>query len=228
MFTWEKVHTDWKSVLETFFTSPVGFSLQHFLHDRHQKGAVIFPNNPFYALELTSLKETRVVIVGQDPYHGQGQAQGLAFHVPAGIRIPPSLRNIHKELQRDLGIAPSNTGELTGWAKQGVLLLNTVLTVEEGKPASHAKKGWEVLTDRLLIEVARDKQPKVFLLWGNHAQSKVPLIEHCGHLILQANHPSPLSANRPPIPFIGCGHFSLANDWLAQHGRSRIKWEKFY
>lgn len=227
MLSFNSVQSDWRPTLETFFTSPIGLSLRKFLQDRFDAGATIFPSTPFYALELTALSETRVIIVGQDPYHGKGQAQGLAFHVPASVKIPPSLKNIHKELLRDLGIKPPQTGELTGWAKQGVLLLNTSLTVEEGKPASHSKKGWEQLTDLLLVELARDPRPKVFLLWGNHAQSKKKLIDNTGHLILEANHPSPLSANRPPIPFVGCGHFSMTNRWLIAKGEKSISWEKF-
>ena len=227
MLTFDRVQSDWQSTLETFFASPIGLSLKDFLQTRREAQAVIFPSTPFYALELTSLAETRVVIVGQDPYHGVGQAQGLAFHVPASIKIPPSLKNIHKELLRDLGIPLPKTGELTGWAKQGVLLLNTSLTVEEGEPASHSKKGWEHLTDQLLKKVAEDSNPKVFLLWGNHAQSKKRLFEGTNHLVLEANHPSPLSANRPPVPFIGCGHFSKTNAWLKENGQKTIDWEKF-
>ena len=227
MLAIDRVKADWLPTLETFLTSPIGLTLQTFLDSRIKDGATIFPATPFYALELTERTETRVVIVGQDPYHGAGQAQGLAFHVPASIKIPPSLKNIHKELQRDLAIEPPTTGELTGWAKQGVLLINTSLTVEEGKPASHAKKGWEVLTDQLLVDLANDARPKVFLLWGNHAQSKKRLLEGTQHLVLEANHPSPLSARRPPIPFIGCGHFSVTNRWLIEHGEKPIDWGKF-
>lgn len=227
MLAIDRVKVDWLPTLETFLTSPIGLTLQTFLDSRIKDGATIFPATPFYALELTERTETRVVIVGQDPYHGAGQAQGLAFHVPASIKIPPSLKNIHKELQRDLAIEPPTTGELTGWAKQGVLLINTSLTVEEGKPASHAKKGWEVLTDQLLVDLANDARPKVFFLWGNHAQSKKRLLEGTPHLVLEANHPSPLSARRPPVPFIGCGHFSVANRWLIEHGEKPIDWGNF-
>ena len=185
--------------------------------------------NIFAAFRACPVSAVRVVILGQDPYHGPGQAQGLAFHVAANCRIPPSLRNIHKELLRDLHITAPATGELFGWAEQGVLLLNAVLTVEEGKPASHAKKGWEVLTDRLLAALAEDKSPKVFMLWGNYAQSKEPLIKSFSsdHLILKANHPSPLSALRAPVPFIGCGHFSAANRWLVTQKCSPIDWSSF-
>ncbi len=227
--SYKNVAPDWQLPLERFFHSVHGQKLLAFLQKRISEKATIFPATPFKALELTSLADTRVVIVGQDPYHGPGQAQGLAFHVAAGCKIPPSLKNIHKELARDLGIESPATGELTGWARQGVLLLNAVLTVEEGKPASHAKKDWETLTDELLRLAAADARPKVFLLWGNFAQSKKTLIESQGqgHLILEANHPSPLSARRPPVPFIGCSHFSRTNRWLSEHGQNPIHWEEF-
>lgn len=224
-----QVKKDWQPLLSSFFSSTTGQSLIAYLQKRLDDGAVIYPATPFKALELTSLKQTRVIIVGQDPYHGPGQAQGLAFHVAANCKIPPSLKNIHKELTRDLGIPAPSTGELLGWACQGVLLLNAVLTVEDGKPACHAKKGWEVLTDSLLAAVASDGTPKVFMLWGNYAQSKEKLIKSCNenHLILMANHPSPLSALRPPVPFIGCGHFSKANDWLKAYQQKPIEWSRF-
>lgn len=223
------VQKDWQRLLSSFFSSDIGQSLTQFLETRLREGAIIYPTTPFKALELTALSQTRVVIVGQDPYHGPGQAQGLAFHVSAQCKIPPSLKNIHKELARDLNISAPTTGELTGWAKQGVLLLNAVLTVEESKPASHAKKGWEALTDSLIAAVAKDPSPKVFMLWGNYAQSKENLIRtNCeDHLILKANHPSPLSALRPPVPFIGCGHFSQANYWLSEHYQKSIDWSNF-
>lgn len=192
-----------------------------FLRQRLQAGAVIFPPKPLRALELTALQSVRVVILGQDPYHGHGQAEGLAFSVAPGVALPPSLRNIFKELQRDLGTPlptfPEPGGSLVRWARQGVLLLNTCLTVEEGQPASHAGRGWEVFTDAVIREVSRTAAHAVFMLWGNHAQSKRALIDASRHLILCANHPSPLSALRPPVPFIGCGHFSQARAWREQH-----------
>ena len=161
---------------------------------------------------------------GQDPYHGPGQAEGLAFSVAPGVKLPPSLRNIFKERERDLNLPMPSHGSLRSWARQGILLLNTSLTVENGEPASHARKGWEVLTDGLLAEVAATATPCVYLLWGAHAQAKAGLIhEHATRsgrefVVLQANHPSPLSALRPPFPFIGCGHFGQASRWLAQRG----------
>lgn len=227
--TYDRVAADWHPTLDVFFHSQTGLDLLKFLHTREEAGANIFPPTPFKALEMTSLAQTRVVIVGQDPYHGQGQAQGLAFHVAPTCKIPPSLRNIHKELLRDLNIAPPDNGDLTGWAQQGVLLLNAVLTVEEGKANSHAKKGWEMLTDALLAALANSASPKVFLLWGNYAQSKKALIESGSgtNTVLCANHPSPLSALRPPVPFIGCGHFSAANQWLISKGVAPIDWAHF-
>jgi uracil-DNA glycosylase len=164
------------------------------------------------------------VILGQDPYHGPGQAEGLAFSVPEGVKLPPSLRNIYKELHCDSGKPLPASGSLVRWASHGVLMLNAVLTVEDGQPGSHAKRGWEVLTDAVLAEVARHATPCVYLLWGAYAQAKAGLIESVAArhgrdaLLLQANHPSPLSASRPPVPFLGCGHFAQARAWLAAHG----------
>ena len=221
------VNSDWASTFEAFFRSEQGQRLSAFLNEREGLGAVIFPPTPFLAFEHLSCKQTRVVILGQDPYHELGQAQGLAFHVPRGVRIPPSLKNIHKELFRSLHIAAPDHGELIGWLNQGVLLLNTVLTVEQGKANSHAKKGWEVLTDQIIEKLGHDEQPKVFLLWGKNAQSKIGLIDQAKHLVLQANHPSPLSALRAPVPFIGCNHFVLTNQWLANQGLTPIDWGKF-
>jgi len=216
-----------------------------FVDERLAAGAIIYPKHPFKALEYAAPAEVRVVILGQDPYHGPGQAQGLAFSVPDHCRQPPSLRNIFRELANDghataavaqgvldLGDEPAPTArraiagnDLTRWARQGVLLLNTVLTVEDGKPASHARRGWEGITDALIARVARDPAPKVFMLWGTHAQAKQALLPPAaGHLVLAANHPSPLSARRPPVPFLGCGHFRKANDWLVAQGREPVDW----
>lgn len=211
----------WKPLVDDFFASARGQALLTFLADRLDGDAVLFPPQPLRALELTPPEEVRVVILGQDPYHGRGQAEGLAFSVQPGVRLPPSLRNIFRELQRDLGTPPppfpNPGGSLVKWAKGGILLLNTTLTVEEGKPASHAGKGWEILTDAVIRHVADGPRPVVFMLWGSHAQSKRALIDSQRHLVLVANHPSPLSAERPPIPFIGCGHFGQARAWRDQH-----------
>jgi uracil-DNA glycosylase len=223
---WQRVPRDWQSITEPFFQSATGQSLLTFLQQRHDSGALIYPPEPLRALHLTPLDGVRVVILGQDPYHGAGQAEGLAFSVAQGVKIPPSLRNMFKERQRDLGIAPSSHGSLVSWARQGVLLLNTTLTVEDGAPASHAKRGWEHLTDALIAACAAKPAPVIFMLWGAHAQAKRAIIEpqashrpaETRHLILTANHPSPLSATRPPEPFIGCGHFGTARAHLHRTG----------
>ena len=207
----------WQPLVDTFFAGVAGTRLLDFLRQRLDAGAVIFPPRPLRALELTPPEEVRLVILGQDPYHGRGQAEGLAFSVAPGVRLPPSLRNIFKELERDLGLAPppfpQPGGSLVQWARHGVLLLNTCLTVEEGRPASHAGRGWELLTDAVIRHVASRPQPVLFMLWGAHAQSKRPLVDTTRHKVLVANHPSPLSALRPPLPFIGCGHFGQARAW---------------
>ena len=211
----------WRPVTDAFFASETGQKLLDFLRNRLAENAVIFPPQPLRALELTPPDQVRVVILGQDPYHGLGQAEGLAFSVAPGVRLPPSLRNIFKELQRDLGTPlpsfPVPGGSLVRWAADGVLLLNTCLTVEEGRPASHAGRGWEVLTDTVIRQVSAGEQPVVFMLWGGHAQSKLALIDTSRHKALLANHPSPLSALRPPLPFMGCGHFSQAREWREKH-----------
>ena len=215
------VAAGWQPLVDGFFASAAGVKLQAFLGERLAAGATIFPPQPLRALALTPPEQVRVVILGQDPYHGRGQAEGLAFSVVPGVAIPPSLRNIFKELQRDLGTAPppfpQPGGSLVKWARNGVLLLNTCLTVEEAQPASHAGRGWEVLTDAVIRHVSDVAQPTVFMLWGAHAQSKRPLIDAQRHKVLTANHPSPLSALRPPVPFIGCGHFSQARAWREAH-----------
>ena len=218
------VAAGWQPLVDGFFASATGQQLLAFLQARLDAGAVIFPPTPLQALQLTPPESVRVVVLGQDPYHGRGQSHGLAFSVAPGVRVPPSLRNIFKEIERDLGTPPPAFpvpgGSLVSWAENGMLLLNTTLTVEEGQPASHARQGWEALTDALIRHVAQGPQPVVFMLWGAHAQSKRALIPaDRGHLVLCANHPSPLSALRPPVPFIGCGHFSQARAFrLAQEG----------
>ena len=221
-----RVKADWRPLLQAFFHSAKGVCLAGFLEERRKAGAVIFPSTPFLALELTSLESVRVVIVGQDPYHEMGQAQGLAFSVSDGQKISPSLRNIFKEISREFGTAPRRSGNLTDWARQGVLLINSVLTVEEGKAGSHAGKGWECLTDQIIHAVAARGKPAAFLLWGGYAQKKIDSIRSAGngHLILCANHPSPLSASRGPLPFIGNEHFSEVNEWLLSVGEEPINW----
>lgn len=230
------VAPDWQPVLSNFLASEPARQLGAFLAGRLDAGAVVYPPQPLRALALTPLASVKVVIVGQDPYHGPGQAEGLAFSVAPGIRPPPSLRNIFKELARESGVPvlPPH-GSLVRWAQQGVLLLNTCLTVEEGRPASHAGQGWEVLAEAVLRAVLAQSGPVVFMLWGAHAQRLAGLIEQAGvvfceatglgrHQVLMANHPSPLSAMRPPQPFIGCGHFQLANAFLRRVGSMPVHW----
>ena len=214
----------WQPVVQRFFAGDTGQRLSAFLRERLEAGAVIYPPRPLRALETTPLDRVHAVILGQDPYHGAGQAEGLAFSVPAGVKPPPSLRNIFQELGCGSTRAQPASGSLLAWAQHGVLLLNASLTVEDGQPGSHAKKGWEALTDALLAEVAAHASPCVYLLWGAHAQAKAGLVQATAQahgreaLLLQANHPSPLSARRPPVPFLGCGHFAQARDWLAARG----------
>lgn len=189
---------------------------------RQAAGASVYPPGPlrYRALELVAPEDVRVVIVGQDPYHGAGQAMGLAFSVPRGVRVPPSLANIFKELGADLGLARPGHGDLTAWAKQGVLLLNTALSVEAGSAGSHAKIGWTAVTSDLLAAASAASPAAAFLLWGNHARALAPLVDTNKHLVLEAAHPSPLSARS----FLGCRHFSQANAFLGRKGRGAIDW----
>ncbi|WP_341208993.1 uracil-DNA glycosylase [uncultured Sphingomonas sp.] len=201
-------------------------ALTRFLAAEEQAGTTIFPPaaDRLRALELTALPDVRVVILGQDPYHGAGQAHGLCFSVRPGVKPPPSLANIYRELATDCGITPPTHGFLEHWARQGVLLLNTVLTVAEGRAAAHRGRGWEQLTDAIIRTVAEQAAPTVFMLWGSHAQAKAPLVAASGgdrHLILTAPHPSPLSAYKG---WFGSGHFSKANAFLDAHGRGTIDW----
>lgn len=221
----------WQDLLRDFWGGSTGSTLDKKMSACLATGQVIFPDSPYRALALTPFEKVQVVVLGQDPYHGPDQAQGLAFSVGAGQKIPPSLRNIFKEIQRDLGVPiPSGTdaGSLERWAEQGVLLLNTALTVEQSKPASHSDWGWEVLTDKIIQALSAHPKPKAFLLWGAHAQSKAMQIEALNdlgrHLILKANHPSPLSALRRPTPFMGCGHFGQVNRWLEGQKKKPILW----
>jgi uracil-DNA glycosylase len=210
------VDNDWSGLLQSWHESNAGQQLVRFVDGRVAAGAVVFPADVFRALRCTPLTSVRVLILGQDPYHGPDQADGLAFSVATDDRYPPSLRNIFKELHRDLGVAAPHLGCLLAWAERGVLLLNSSLTVEQGRPGSHSKMGWEVLTDEIVVAAARHPAPKVFMLWGQHAQRKAGLIDStCAqHLVLQCNHPSPLSANRGPVPFAGSGVFGKAQAFL--------------
>lgn len=214
----------WREVLEPALATGEAKPLIDYLADEMKAGKRVFPPRQqwFHALELVPPDAIRAVILGQDPYHGAGQAHGLAFSVPDGMRAPPSLKNIFKELQRDPGVPPPQSGNLERWARQGVLLLNTVLTVEEGKAGSHQGRGWEAITDAMIAHAGRqDAKPAVFMLWGSHAQKKRGLIDAARHLILEAPHPSPLSAHRG---FLGCGHFSKANSFLSGAGRLPVAW----
>ncbi|MHC5350748.1 uracil-DNA glycosylase [Metapseudomonas furukawaii] len=218
-----KLEASWKDALRDEFDKPYMAALGEFLRQEKAAGKVVFPPGPliFNALNSTPLDKVKVVIIGQDPYHGPGQAHGLCFSVQPGVPTPPSLQNIYKELKRDLNIEIPSHGYLQSWAEQGVLLLNTSLTVEQARAGSHAGAGWQPFTDRV-IEVVSQRQPKlVFLLWGSHAQSKERLIDPTKHLILKSAHPSPLSAYRG---FLGNGHFSRCNKFLAQHGLEPIDW----
>lgn len=221
--TW-MVAPDARDMVNGFWASAAGAGLSAFLQDRLRAGTTIYPPEPLRALALSSLDAVRVVVLGQDPYHGVGQAEGLAFSVAPGVKKPPSLRNIFLELQRDLGLDSPVNGSLVRWAEQGVLLLNACLTVEDGQPGSHAARGWEVLTDQVVRRCSDQGEPKAFLLWGAQAQKKAELIDPSRHLVLFANHPSPLSARRGPAPFLGCGHFGVVNRWLEKRAETPIIW----
>jgi len=218
-----KLHPAWLERLQPQFDEPYMGELKRFLLDEKQRGKSIFPKgaNWFRALDLTPLDQVRVVILGQDPYHGPGQAHGLCFSVPPNVRPPPSLVNIYKELASDLGITPARHGFLENWAKQGVLLLNSVLTVEMGRAASHRDRGWERFTDAVIREVNAKDEPIVFMLWGSYAQKKAAFVDTSKHLVLKAPHPSPLSAHNG---FFGCRHFSKANAFLESRGAPTIDW----
>ncbi len=216
----------WQQPLRAVCALPEIDHLITFLKEREAAGATIYPakKNIFAALRATPFDDVAVVIVGQDPYHGPHQAHGLSFSVPPGVPIPPSLQNIFKELRNDIGMVPPKNGTLTGWAKQGILLLNAMLTVEEGKPASHAGKGWELFTDAVIEQLMKRNHPLVLMLWGAYAQKKVQNlhihIDPARHLVLKSAHPSPLSVTG----FLGCRHFSKANAFLKEHGIPTINW----
>ncbi|HEY4547284.1 MAG TPA: uracil-DNA glycosylase [Pedomonas sp.] len=223
----DRIASSWRTALDGEFERPYMVQLADFLALRKSEGKTIFPQSDhiFRALELTPLDGTRVVILGQDPYHGPGQAHGLSFSVMPGVRVPPSLVNIYKELESDLGIARARHGFLESWARQGVLLLNSVLTVEQGQPASHRNKGWEKFTDTVIQKVNDRATPVVFLLWGSYAQKKADFVNSIDkgghHLVLKAPHPSPLSAHSG---FLGCRHFSQTNAFLEKQGLDPVDW----
>jgi len=223
-----QIDPSWQQLLQNEFEQPYMKELRAYLAARKQKRAVVYPHstNWFNAFALTSRDDVKVVILGQDPYHGPGQAHGLSFSVPQGIKVPPSLLNIYKEIDADLGngdavLTARGAGCLTEWAKQGVFLLNSVLTVEQGQAAAHQGRGWETFTDSVIAHLSREREQLVFLLWGSYAQKKGQIIDANKHLVLKSPHPSPLSAHRG---FLGCRHFSQTNDYLLKTGQSAIDW----
>lgn len=217
------IGNDWDEILKDEFNKEYYFKLRQFLKSEY-KTHIIHPDmyDIFNALKWTSYSDTKVVIIGQDPYHEQNQAHGLAFSVPAGVRIPPSLLNIYKELQNELGLYIPNNGYLEKWARQGVLLLNSSLTVRDGEANSHRNKGWEVFTNRIIECLNEREDPVIFLLWGANAKEKTQVITNPQHKILTTVHPSPLSASRG---FFGCGHFKKANEMLEKMGKTPIDWQ---
>ncbi|MBO0448288.1 uracil-DNA glycosylase [Enterococcus sp. MJM12] len=217
------IHNSWQEILAPEFEQPYYLQLRKFLKQEYQTQK-IYPNmyHIFEALELTPYEDVKVVILGQDPYHGENQAHGLSFSVQPRIKIPPSLQNIYKELQSDLNVTPVNHGYLTSWAKQGVLLLNTVLTVRAGQAYSHRGKGWEQLTDKIIEKLNERQKPVVFILWGKGAQEKIKMIDQTRHVVIASPHPSPLSAHRG---FFGSRPFSKANDALVKFGEAPINWQ---
>ncbi len=220
-----KIHLEesWKAHVGDWLLQPQMRELSHFLRERKASGAAVFPPGPqiFAAFDATPFDKVKVVILGQDPYHGRGQAHGLSFSVLPGVPVPPSLLNIYKEIERDLHIPRPDHGCLLPWAQRGVLLLNAVLTVEEGKAGAHQKRGWEGFTDHVVETLHREREGLVFMLWGSYAQQKGKVIDTRRHRVLKAPHPSPLSAHRG---FLGCGHFSAANDYLQRRGHAPIDW----
>lgn len=218
-----KLESSWKSRVGEYLKHADMRTLSAFLRERRAQGARIYPPGPqiFAAFDATPFDAVKVVVLGQDPYHGAGQAHGLCFSVRPGVAVPPSLDNIFKEIQRDLGIARPDHGCLTPWAERGVLLLNAVLTVEDGRAGAHQGKGWEGFTDHVVETLNREREGLVFLLWGSYAQAKGKVIDPGRHRVLKAPHPSPLSAHRG---FLGCGHFSATNEYLRRHGQTPIDW----
>lgn len=218
-----RLHQSWKDRIGDEFDAPYMQSLRSFLIGQMTQGKIIYPapNDWFSALDAVEFERVRVVILGQDPYHGPGQAHGLSFSVRSGLALPPSLINIFKELKSDVGISLSGDGCLLPWARQGVLLLNSVLTVEAGRPASHQGKGWEIFTDRIVERLASEREGLVFVLWGSYAQRKGSFIDRKRHAIIESPHPSPLSAHRG---FLGSRPFSKINTWLEKRGETPINW----
>lgn len=218
-----KIDNSWAEVLKNEFDQDYFKSITTYLKQEIASGIIVYPRggNIFKAFDSTPFNKVKVVIIGQDPYHGEGQAHGLSFSVPEGVPQPPSLQNIFKELRDDLGIALPNSGNLEKWASEGVFLLNSVLTVRAGLPASHSKIGWSHFTDAVIKELSTRRDGLVFMLWGNYAKSKRELIDRERHLILEAAHPSPLARGA----FFGCKHFSIANKYLESNGVKPIDWK---
>jgi uracil-DNA glycosylase len=218
-----QIEDSWKKALADEFSKPYFGDIKQFILNEKAKGKKVYPPGPlvFNAFNLTPFDKVKVVIIGQDPYHGEGQAHGLCFSVPVGVKPPPSLVNIFKEIKNDLGIDPPNHGNLEHWAKQGVLLLNASLTVNDGEPNSHAKCGWHTFTDAVIKKISDEKTGVVFLLWGKFAQDKAALIDSTKHFILKSAHPSPFSVTR----FYGCKHFSKTNEILKKEGKEPIDWK---
>ena len=218
-----KIEPSWREALQSEFDSPYFAALARQLHAEKAAGRTIYPpgSQIFRAFDLCPLDEVKAVILGQDPYHGYGQAMGLCFSVPKGVQAPPSLKNIFQEIETDLGVRMSGSPDLTPWARQGVLLLNAVLTVRAGEPTSHGGLGWQTFTDAVIRTVSERREGVVFMLWGNYARSKAPLIDASRHLVLEAAHPSPLARGA----FFGCRHFSRCNEYLAAAGKTPIDWK---
>jgi uracil-DNA glycosylase len=217
-----QIEASWKEALADEFGQPYFAAIKTFLVQEKQAGKTVYPPGPliFNAFNQTPFDAVKVVILGQDPYHNPGEAMGLCFSVPKGVRVPPSLVNIYKEIKSELGIEPPKHGDLSHWAEQGVLLLNAMLTVEAGKPASHQKIGWQTFTDAVIRRISEQKEGVVFLLWGNFARGKKALIDQERHYVLEAAHPSPLAGDA----FQGCGHFARANEILEKQGKTPIDW----
>ena len=219
-----KLDKSWAEQVGSELERPYMGALQAFLKQEEAAGHIVYPaaNDVFNALNFTPFEKVRVVIIGQDPYHGEGQAHGLSFSVRKGVRLPPSLKNIYKEIEREFGVTMPKSGDLSGWARQGVLLLNATLTVQASQAGSHQRKGWEQFTDAVIKAINDHHEHVVFMLWGAYAQKKGAIIDRGKHLVLESVHPSPLSAHRG---FIGNGHFGKANDYLKEHGRPIIDWQ---
>jgi uracil-DNA glycosylase len=218
-----RLEKSWAQAVGSELDQPYMHGIKKFLAQESQDGHVVYPPSAeiFNALHITALEDVRVVILGQDPYHGAGQAHGLSFSVRDGVARPPSLLNIYKEISREYGCPIPDSGDLTRWARQGVLLLNTVLTVRQDEAGSHRNQGWEKFTDAIIRTVSDKRDHVVFMLWGAHAREKAVLIDAGKHLVLEAPHPSPLSAHRG---FIGCGHFRLSNEYLMRNGKTAVDW----